>query len=123
MRKRPQPSAGIVWAYCRVSTLKIDQELSLEEQMRWAEEFARDRHCRLVLFKERASAKNVIGRPQCARMLGLLEAGGDGLPEFLIATSFDRLSRDMTDTLVIARSLRESGVKLYICLLYTSRCV
>jgi DNA invertase Pin-like site-specific DNA recombinase len=103
-----------VWAYCRVSTLKIDQELSLEEQMRWAEEFARDRHCRLVLFKERASAKNVIGRPQCARMLGLLEAGGDGLPEFLIATSFDRLSRDMTDTLVIARSLRESGVKLYI---------
>ncbi len=82
--------------------------------MRWAEEFARDRHCRLVLFKERASAKNVIGRPQCARMLGLLEAGGDDLPEFLIATSFDRLSRDMTDTLVIARSLRESGVKLYI---------
>lgn len=114
MRKRRSPQPRLVWAYCRVSTLKTEQELSLEEQVRWAEEFARQRGAVLRLFKERASAKTVIGRPQCARLLGLLEDEGEDLPQFVAATSFDRLSRDMTDTLLIARALKESGVKLYI---------
>jgi DNA invertase Pin-like site-specific DNA recombinase len=114
MRRRRSPLPGLVWAYCRVSTLKTEQELSLEEQVRWAEEFARQRGAALRLFKERASAKTVIGRPQCARLLGLLEDEDQDLPQFVIATSFDRLSRDMTDTLLIARALKQSDVKLYI---------
>ncbi len=114
MRKRRSPQPRLVWAYCRVSTLKTEQELSLEEQVRWAEEFARQCGAVLRLFKERASAKTVVGRPQCARLLGLLEDEDQDLPQFVIATSFDRLSRDMTDTLLIARALKQSGVKLYI---------
>jgi DNA invertase Pin-like site-specific DNA recombinase len=114
MRKRRNPHAGLVWAYCRVSTQKEEQELSLDEQVGWAEEFARHRAARLVIFKDKASAKTVIARPQCAKLLGTLENDEAEVPEFLIATTFDRLSRDMTDTLLIARTLRQSGVKLYI---------
>jgi len=97
-----------------VSTQKEEQELSLDEQVRWAEEFARQHAARLVTFKDKASAKTVIARPQCAKLLGSLENEEEEIPEFLIATTFDRLSRDMTDTLLIARTLRQSGVKLYI---------
>jgi DNA invertase Pin-like site-specific DNA recombinase len=97
-----------------VSTQKEEQELSLDEQTRWAEEFARHRAARLVTFKDKASAKTVIARPQCAKLLSALENQEGEIPEFLIATAFDRLSRDMTDTLLIARTLRQSGVKLYI---------
>jgi DNA invertase Pin-like site-specific DNA recombinase len=114
MGKRRSPQPRLVWAYCRVSTLKTDQELSLEEQIRWSEDFARQRGAALKLFKERASAKTVVGRPQCARLLGLLEGEEQDIPEFVIATSFDRLSRDITDTMVIARALKRAGVKLYI---------
>jgi DNA invertase Pin-like site-specific DNA recombinase len=109
-----KPNPGLVWAYCRVSTLKTEQELSLDEQVRWAEEYARIRGCTVRIFKERASAKTIIGRPQCAKMLGALESGLETPPTMLIATSFDRISRDMTDTLIIARALRASGVRFYI---------
>lgn len=105
----------LVWAYCRVSTLKSEQELSLEEQVAWAQGYAKQHGAALVVFRERASAKTIIGRPECARMLrelGSLPA--KDRPQVLVATSFDRLSRDMTDTMLLARDLRHAKVDLYI---------
>ena len=113
MKKR-KATPNLLWAYCRVSTQKDEQELSLEEQIRWVREFAALRGARLVVFQERASAKTIIGRSECAGLLRALEIGDDELPEMLLASSFDRLSRDMTDTLMLARALRVSGVELYI---------
>jgi DNA invertase Pin-like site-specific DNA recombinase len=113
MKKR-RPDPGLAWAYCRVSTTKDEQELSLEEQIRWARGFAREKDVRLELFQERASAKTMTGRPICSEMLRRLEHDEDRPPCFLIATSFDRLSRDMTDTLLLARAVRQAGSKLFV---------
>lgn len=101
-----------IWAYCRVSTRKAEQELSLEEQESWARSFARQRGCSLVVFSERASAKTIEGRPECVRMLNALSKAT--APSVVVATSFDRLSRDITDTLVLARALRNAGTELYV---------
>ncbi len=114
MGRSAKPTDGLVWAYCRVSTLKEEQGLSLDEQVHWAREFAVQRRARLRIFEERASAKTIIGRPVCRTMLSLLEQADTELPAVLIATSFDRLSRDMTDTLLLARSLREADVVLHV---------
>ena len=105
----------LLWAYCRVSTQKSEQELSLEEQVLWAQEYARKQGAALVVFRERASAKTIIRRPECARMFRELGSiAPKNRPQVLIATSFDRLSRDMTDMLLMARDLREAKVQLYI---------
>jgi DNA invertase Pin-like site-specific DNA recombinase len=114
MGKRRIQDSGLIWAYCRVSTLKGEQELSLDEQIRWAQVFARERGARIRIFRERASAKTIVGRPVCSEMLAELEQPTSELPGMVVATSFDRLSRDMTDTLVLARAVRSAGVKLYI---------
>ncbi|MGZ3498626.1 MAG: recombinase family protein [Vulcanimicrobiaceae bacterium] len=114
MKRRQKASPGVVWAYCRVSTQKDEQGFSLDEQIRWAQSFAANRGASLQVFKEKASAKTIIGRPVCSRMLALLEDPTSLKPEILAATSFDRLSRDMTDTLLLARALRTARVQLYI---------
>lgn len=114
MSKRRKPDPSLIWAYCRVSTLKGEQELSLDEQVRWAQAFARQRGAHIEVFRERASAKTLIGRPVCSRMLDQIEHGSEVPPSMLIATSFDRLSRDMTDTLILARCIRSAGITLYI---------
>ena len=104
-----------IWAYCRVSTRKAEQELSLEQQIGWAESFARQKGAKLTIFSERASAKTITSRAECVRMLQSLESAKPAeRPELLLATSFDRLSRDITDTLILARSLRLAGVQLYV---------
>jgi len=105
----------VLWAYCRVSTSKAEQELSLEQQCEWAKLTAHQRGCRLVVFSERASAKTIVNRPQCVRMLAqLAESKPNERPDAVIATSFDRLSRDISDTVMLARVLRDAGVELYI---------
>jgi DNA invertase Pin-like site-specific DNA recombinase len=104
-----------VWAYLRVSTAKGEQELSLEEQERWAREHASGLGETLQLFPERASAKSVIGRPVFQKLIAELEGLPSAKrPKQIAVTSFDRLYRDMTDTLVVARTLRSLKVDLYV---------
>ncbi len=114
-RTRAQPEARSAWAYCRVSTTKDEQELSLEEQQRWARNWAADEGLSVTLFSERASAKTTLGRKVFLEMVSRLESvPAKERPRYLLITSLDRLSRDITDTLVAARMLNEMGVFLYV---------
>jgi DNA invertase Pin-like site-specific DNA recombinase len=104
-----------IWVYCRVSTTKGEQELSLDEQERWAKKHASAADESVTIFKERASAKTTIGRPEFQRMIAdLQELPAAKRPQQLAVTSLDRLSRDMTDTLVVARALKSMKVDLYV---------
>ncbi len=106
---------GAIWAYCRVSTSKSEQELSLEEQERWANIYARDAGCDLQIFREKASAKSTLGRPVFQKMIaGLQELVAAKRPRQVVVTSLDRLSRDMTDTLLVVRTLRELKIELFV---------
>ena len=103
------------WAYCRVSTKKDEQELSLDEQERWARDHAAHAGEEITVFRERASAKSTLGRPEFQRMVASLqELPAAKRPRAIIATALDRLSRDMTDMLVVARTMRTLKVELYI---------
>ncbi len=105
----------LAWAYCRVSTSKDEQELSLEEQERWARAYALQTGLELAVYSERASAKRTIGRKQFQDMMSeLVDLPPGRRPSLLLVTSFDRLSRDMTDTLLIARQLKELRVQLFV---------
>lgn len=107
--------ARTIWAYCRVSTTKDEQELSLDEQERWAKKHAESENAELRIFRERASAKTTIGRPVFQGMLASLqELAAAKRPVQLAVTSLDRLSRDMTDTLNVSRMLRSVKVALYV---------
>ena len=72
--KKPFVKRRLIWAYCRVSTLKAEQELSLEQQVAWAREFPRQRGAELVIYPERALAKTITHRPECVRLINDLEA-------------------------------------------------
>jgi DNA invertase Pin-like site-specific DNA recombinase len=107
--------APIVWAYCRVSTTKVDQELSLDEQEKWARDHAATNNLQIKVVRERASAKNTIGRPEFQKMMtDLAQLSPSKRPQRVLVTSFDRLSRDMTDTMIISRTLRTLRVELFV---------
>jgi DNA invertase Pin-like site-specific DNA recombinase len=104
-----------IWAYCRVSTTKEEQELSLAEQERWAKGHSEALGQSLTAFQERASAKNTVGRPVFQHMMASLQDLPPARrPRQIAVTSLDRLSRDMTDTLLVARTLRDLGVELLV---------
>jgi len=103
------------WAYLRVSTAKVEQELSLEEQQRWAESYASKQGAELIIFEEKASAKSVLGRKVLQSLFSRLEElSPSRRPKMLLITSLDRLSRDMTDTLVAMRALKKLGIELHV---------
>lgn len=105
----------LAWAYCRVSTTKDEQELSLEQQEVWARGYAAQEGLELTIYPEGATAKRTIGRKEFQRMMSeLADLPPARRPGQLLVTSFDLLSRDMTDTLLIARQLKELRVSLYI---------
>ena len=105
----------LAWAYCRVSTIKDEQELSLDEQARWARSFANERGLQLVIYEERASAKSIHGRKEFIRMMSeLIALPKDKRPALLLATSADRFARNMGDAIIAERALRDSGVSLYL---------
>ena len=105
----------LAWAYCRVSTIKDEQELSLEEQTRWAKSFAKERGLQLVIYEERASAKSIHGRKEFIHMMSeLIALPKDKRPALLLATSADRFARNMGDAIIAERALRDSGVSLYL---------
>ncbi len=52
-----------VWAHCRVSARKDEQEDSLEAQLQRPREFAASKNLELVPHEERASAKTLKRRP------------------------------------------------------------
>jgi DNA invertase Pin-like site-specific DNA recombinase len=104
-----------VWGYARVSTEKEAQEVSLEEQERWLREHARSLDADIEVFREQASAKSVLGRPVFAGMLKRLdELAPSKRPRQIAVVAFDRLSRDLTDALVVARTLKALRVELYV---------
>ena len=104
-----------VWAYCRVSTLKTEQELSLEEQSLRAEKFARNQDCTIKIFVERKSAKSLLHRPVLTKLLEDLESlKPRQRPKFVYATAFDRMGRDMADCVYIGHQCRRLSVGLWI---------
>ena len=106
--------AGPIWAYCRVSTTKDEQEESLDAQVAWAEKFARDRGSEMHIVREQASAKTTVGRPRFNQMMAeLAELSKSQRPEYLIVTALDRLSRSTRDTLNVIEALRELKITLY----------
>jgi DNA invertase Pin-like site-specific DNA recombinase len=105
---------GELWAYCRVSTTKEEQEESLDAQAGWAEELAREKRCKLHVVREQASAKTTIGRPRFnAMMADLAGLPKAQRPQYLMITALDRLSRNTRDTLNVIEALRELKVTLY----------
>lgn len=110
-----QPNQFLAWAYCRVSTLKTEQGLSLEEQLTWAKTYCRENGLKLVTYCERASAKNINGRKIFVEMMSALVATPrTERPSILLATSADRFARDMGDAILAERALREAGVQLFL---------
>jgi DNA invertase Pin-like site-specific DNA recombinase len=104
-----------LWGYARVSTEKETQEVSLEDQERWLRDHARALDAEVEIFREQASAKSILGRPVFAGMLKRLEElPPSKRPRQIAVVAFDRLSRDLTDALLIARSLRAFRVELYV---------
>jgi DNA invertase Pin-like site-specific DNA recombinase len=104
-----------VWAYCRVSTLKTEQEESLEEQHRRAEAFARENDCELRTFSEQRSAKSLATRPVLLGLIVELEALAPRMrPKWIYVTALDRLGRDMADVLYIGRILRNLKVRFWV---------
>jgi DNA invertase Pin-like site-specific DNA recombinase len=105
----------IAWAYCRVSTTKDEQELSLEEQIAWAKTYGERNNLRIRIFSEKASAKTIVQRPIIVSMLQLLrDAGLEDKPKLILATSFDRLARDVFDSFTLFGTLREASVEVFV---------
>lgn len=105
----------LIWGYARVSTEKDTQELSLADQTRWLREHARKAGSQVEIFAEQASAKSILGRPVFAGMLKRLEdLPASRRPAQVAVVAFDRLSRDLTDALVVARTLRRLRVELFV---------
>lgn len=102
------------WAYCRVSTTMDEQEVSIEDQEAWAREEATRRGVPIRVFTERASARTTIGRPVFQAMMAELAAlAAPARPSHLLVARFDRLSRDMTDSLLVVRQLNALQVRLF----------
>lgn len=103
-----------LWAYCRVSTRKEEQEESLEAQEAWARDFAAKSGAAIRVICERASAKSTVGRPVFNRMIADLGALSKAeRPELLLVTALDRLSRSTRDTLNVIEALREFKITLF----------
>src|SRR5271165_6483765 len=102
-----------VWAYARVSTTKDEQELSLEEQERWARSHADKLGADLRVFREKASAKTTVGRKVFQGMMAeLTDLAAVKRPAQVVVTAWDRLSRDMLDAQLTVRTLRQLKVEL-----------
>jgi DNA invertase Pin-like site-specific DNA recombinase len=105
----------VAWAYCRVSTTKDEQELSLEEQIAWATSYAQSNNLRLRVFSEKASAKTIVQRPIIVSMLqAIRDADPAQKPALIIATSFDRLARDVFDSFTLFGTLRDAAVEVFV---------
>ncbi|MBD5654672.1 MAG: recombinase family protein [Candidatus Eremiobacteraeota bacterium] len=106
---------GEVWAYSRVSTLKTEQELSLDEQAKRAERFAQDMGFAVRHFVERKSAKSLLHRPVLTKLLEELESlKPRQRPKYLYATAVDRIGRDMADCVFIGHQCRRLNIGLWI---------
>ena len=66
------------------------------------------------VFAETGPAKAITARPQGAEMLALLETSKESLPECVIATSLERLSRTPEGTTVLANALKRADAGLYV---------
>jgi site-specific DNA recombinase len=95
--------------YCRVSTLEQADGTSLESQLAACRKYA-DQHDYKVLemFQESKSGAS-LNRPMMDRVRELVRAGG---VDAVIFYALDRLSRDETDTLILAREWRSRGVEM-----------
>ena len=103
-----------MWAYCRVSTALEAQEVSLDDQEAWARSYAAEKQQPIRVFREQASAKTTVGRPIFQAMMAEMQGlPASARPRLLLVTRFDRLSRDMTDTLLVVRTLKSMRVGLY----------
>ena len=91
---------GKVYGYSRVST--IDQNTETQE------EALKAAGCDVVMV-EKASAKDMNGRPKLEALKELLSAG-----DTLVVTKLDRLARSTADLLSIAQGLEDKGVKLRV---------
>jgi DNA invertase Pin-like site-specific DNA recombinase len=87
-------NAGMIYGYARVSTAAQD-ETGQVRQLKAA-------GCEKV-FREKITGMTA-DRPQLKKLISRLAAG-----DVVITTAVDRLSRDTTDLLVIARDMQRAG--------------
>src|ERR1700676_3493454 len=90
-------NAGMIYGYARVST--DAQDLSSQRAQLTAA------GCEKV-FSEKITG-TTADRPQLKKLMGVLTAG-----DVVITPAVDRLSRDATDLLVIARDMQRAGAGL-----------
>lgn len=89
-----------VYGYARVSTLEQDTQTQ--------EAALKDAGCDVVMV-EKASAKDVNGRPKLETLKEALTAG-----DALVVSKLDRLARSTADLLTIAQELAAKDVKLRV---------
>lgn len=99
--------------YGRVSTLmQVTEGTSLDSQieqcMKKAAELGFKSH-QVEIFREEGFSGEDIERPELNR---LREMVADGLISLVIVTHPDRLSRDMTDKLLIMREFEKNGAEI-----------
>ena len=99
-------------AYCRVSTLSEDQELSFDSQVSFYTEMI-DRNPDLVLVgiygDHGFSGLDMSRRKEFQRMLADCEAG---LIDVIYVKSISRFSRNAADSLAVLKHLKELGVRV-----------
>lgn len=99
-------------AYCRVSTLLEEQELSFTSQVSYYTELiARDPALTLVgIYADLGfSGLDMSGRKEFQQMLADCEAG---LIDVVFCKSVSRFSRNAADTLAVLKKLKELGVRV-----------
>ncbi len=96
-------------AYCRVSTDKEEQKLSLENQRSYYAEYARENNFRLVRIysDEGISGKQMRNR---AGFLNMIEEGERGEFDILAVKDVSRFARNTCDFLTGIRRLKAVGI-------------
>ena len=96
-------------AYCRVSTDKEEQRLSLENQRSYYSEYARENNFRLVRIysDEGISGKQMRNRREFLKMIDEGERGGF---DILAVKDVSRFARNTCDFLTGVRRLKAAGV-------------
>ena len=113
-QQKPKKTKGKIRAaaYCRVSTLSEDQELSFESQVSYYTEMI-GRNPDLVLVgvygDHGFSGLDMSKRREFQRMLSDCEAG---LIDLIYVKSISRFSRNAADSLAVLKRLKELGVKV-----------
>jgi DNA invertase Pin-like site-specific DNA recombinase len=97
---------------CRVSSDEQAKGYSLDIQKEQLERYCLNNNITIVsCFKEDHSAKN-FNRPEFEKFLKSMQRN-NGKVDTLLVTSWDRFSRNLTDSLIMIRRLKKLGIEVH----------